>query len=861
MAAAARVVVAIHSDDAGGPAEKGSSTGSAAPAGEADEATRSLPRIAGYTLHRLLGRGGGGAVYLATRDGSDRRLALKLLNQRLGEGPAAQRAWRELDVLSQLHLAATPRVIDYGLHDGRLFIATEYVEGLPLDRHCDLGGPPLGNPPLGGAAPGGPSLRDGFPSGSTDAESERGSASEGSGASAPRAHAHPHATSASPAHLPDSSPAHPTTASPPHDAQARTTPLRWTLNLRERAELLARVADAVHALHEHGVIHRDIKPSNVIIDTHGDPVIIDLGLAALIADDVHASLTAEGVPIGSPAFMAPEQARGERSLISTRSDVYGLGAAAYVVLTGHTPHDLSTPSYPVEGGVIAGCSPAMTEGAPSSTGSTSSPRAQNSASSTLPPSSAPDDPDAPDSARSFADLEDRLFRTSDSSPPAHLLTSSPSQSSLPLHAAIHRVATQPARDPRSLAPALPRPLAAVLLKAVAPTPQDRYASAAAVAADLRRWFRGEPVTAQPPTAWTRATRWIARHPIAATAAACAAIAVSMVGSTAAVIWWLNQQPAYMRWDTSEKPRWATLFTATGKPIKTWSGGEEGTVPFARYINWPEELGGGTAVVVSAPLDASDPLSTQVAVYRYPEFDRPLWTSPGTEPIVMPPPTQRPPDAWAATDVVMADLFPGYAGPEIVAVHSCRTSQRCVRVYALEDGQLLFEAWHEGGLTNPLWLPDPRLLVFVGDNHEATVEELGLQGPELGHPQILVALRPTLNSRHKWVHGDHATEQDRALVAWYRCILPPQSWTLFAFWIDPPRNASRARDSFELVFSYPVRRRDGEPLADVRRRVGADGRFAPDAAEYSDNAKRNPPLIRPESIELGELPRPAASRPQ
>jgi serine/threonine protein kinase len=110
---------------------------------------------------------------------------------------------------------------------------------------------------------------------------------------------------------------------------------------REQVELLARIADAAQLLHEHGVIHRDIKPSNILVTRAGQVVLLDLGLATLLADSPVDTLTEDGRPIGTLAYMAPEQARGERSRISTRTDVYALGAVGYSLLMGQTPHDCS----------------------------------------------------------------------------------------------------------------------------------------------------------------------------------------------------------------------------------------------------------------------------------------------------------------------------------------------------------------------------------------------------------------------------------------------------------------------------------------------------------------------------------------
>ncbi|MCH8153413.1 MAG: serine/threonine protein kinase [Planctomycetes bacterium] len=326
LAAAGRALSAI--DSAEGALEATSESG--------------LPAIEGYVIDRRLGGGGGGEVYRAVRTGSDQPVAIKLLNKRLGETPEAKRAWRELDVLEQLRHPSIPRLLDQGVHDGRMYFATEYVDGHPLLEHCDVN----------------------------------------------------------------------------------------QLDRAARVELLASIADAVQALHEFGVIHRDLKPSNILIDRHGRPMLVDLGIATLLSGDVMETLTVAGAPIGSPAFMAPEQARGEKSAVSTRSDVYGLGATAYVLLTGDTPHDMDAT----------------------------------------------------------------------------------------LHEAIRRVAQDPPRDPRELEPRLPKPLAAVLAKAVVQEPENRYASAAELAADLRRWHRGEPVEAGGLSIAQRVGRHIGHHPVAATAA-------------------------------------------------------------------------------------------------------------------------------------------------------------------------------------------------------------------------------------------------------------------------------------------------------------------------------------------------------
>jgi eukaryotic-like serine/threonine-protein kinase len=110
------------------------------------------------------------------------------------------------------------------------------------------------------------------------------------------------------------------------------------LTLEQRVKIMREVSAAVHEAHRLGLIHRDIKPGNILVEVGGDgtfkPYVMDFGLAKEVADR---GQTVTGAVLGTPAYMSPEQAKGEVSSMDRRSDVYSLGATLYNLIAGRPP--------------------------------------------------------------------------------------------------------------------------------------------------------------------------------------------------------------------------------------------------------------------------------------------------------------------------------------------------------------------------------------------------------------------------------------------------------------------------------------------------------------------------------------------
>jgi serine/threonine protein kinase/tetratricopeptide (TPR) repeat protein len=217
---------------------------------------------------------------------------------------------------------------------------------------------------------------------------------------------------------------------------------RAPMSISQAVELIAKVARTVHYAHEHGILHRDIKPGNILLDAKGEPHLTDFGLARLVESESSVTQTLD--VLGTPSYMASEQAVGNNAAVSDATDVYGLGAVLYQLLTGQPPF---------AGGTTY------------------------------------------ETIRLLCDTEPR--------------------------------------NPRALNPKVDRDLSTICLKCLEKDPKRRYASALALAEDLERWLKHEPILARHTGVIGRSRKWVRRNP---TSALLTASLIALVASAGWIVW-------------------------------------------------------------------------------------------------------------------------------------------------------------------------------------------------------------------------------------------------------------------------------------------------------------------------------------
>jgi hypothetical protein len=314
-------------------------------------------------------------------------------------------------------------------------------------------------------------------------------------------------------------------------------------------------------------------------------------------------------------------------------------------------------------------------------------------------------------------------------------------------------------------------LEAIVLEAIEKDPARRYSSAAALAEDLRRFVEGKPVEARSPSRWMLLMRAVARHPVRATAAACAALVLVTIGSMLLGAYLVGRVPERVSIDPDR--RRVRLESRAGRELAKWDLGADNSIGFAMLVDRPPELGGGRVVVIGAVDTATWRYGPELCAFDIDHPDRLLWST-ADQPLVLPAgEPERPESRFCCGSVLLEDVFSSSLGPELIVQHRNSTySQQTIRIFDL-SGRLRYQAWNDGAMFSLRWLPGVKRLVVAGLDSEKRWEQVGFpfEDSDAQYPAVIFALEPRdghLGGNRWIVRGGR--RQDETL-AWYRWLGP------------------------------------------------------------------------------------------
>ena len=401
-------------------------------------------------------------------------------------------------------------------------------------------------------------------------------------------------------------------------------------------------------------------------------------------------------------------------------------------------------------------------------------------------------------------------------------------------------------------------LDAVISKAMDKAPARRYASAAAVAQDLRRHMQGEAIDARPPSRWIRLIRWMAKHPIATTTLLCTAIGLVIVGGTMLGVELANRRPHHVEWSTNGSE--ARLTSFSGQVLRVWQTGHLGP-PRERWNDLIASRGDTTDRFFLIGLSFQSPdrhNAGSICVYNIDrDYDHPIWRDRLTVDDL---PQRMLPRKYFGSPSVVSwscfDIFKEIPGPEVVAVHLPGDwSPRCIRIYALlaDSAKVLYEVWHDGSVRDMYYMAHAGLLVFTGDNAEVGWKQRRGGDSVIGEsPRILFAIRPKLGFKSKEFLRSTPGGDSSLDPVWYKCLLPPGPGTDVASWGQMRYPADTSLADRRVLVSVSVRTEDDE-VGGFMFEVDESGNEVP-GTRFADGMYQNltdPPDYR--MFYLGDLP--------
>ncbi|MCH8314429.1 MAG: serine/threonine protein kinase [Planctomycetes bacterium] len=434
-----------------------------------------------------------------------------------------------------------------------------------------------------------------------------------------------------------------------------------------------------------------------------------------------------------------------------------------------------------------------------------------------------------------------------------------SHKSLP--SATRMIAEADPPPPSSFVRKLHGDLEAILLKALQKDREKRYQSAMDLCRDIRRYLQGEPIEARAPSRWSLTMRWLARHPIVTTTAACLTIAGLSAASIWISVWWVGLRPYDI--ELSPDQREARLVSIGGAILHKWETETDNGITFAELVERPPEMGGGKLAIIGFNGKARTEYQGQMCAFdaQHPSRE-PLWTSAIQlneiiEPFRSGKYNQR--GFGVRRHSIVADVFLDSVGPEIVAVYAHDPgSAAVVRVLDLH-GEVLYEIWHDGTIADAAWLPASGQIVMMASNSEVLWSQRNYPDLIRPNPTVVFAARPRIG---------HLSERpvstsiggDLTTIDYYRCLLPVEAvdwFGLFTFSKGHPGDDSSSHVRIALSLRH-------NPSAAFSFLIDERGDTVPGSQvpndQYRIARERNPDLPDPASFYLGDLP-PIVSAPE
>ena len=439
-----------------------------------------------------------------------------------------------------------------------------------------------------------------------------------------------------------------------------------------------------------------------------------------------------------------------------------------------------------------------------------------------------------------------------------------SHKSLP--SATRMIAEADPLPPSSFVRRLRGDLEAILLKALQKDREQRYQSAMDLCRDIRRYLQGEPIEARPPSRWSLTMRWVTRHPILTTTAACLTIAAIVTpavifGATRLSLRYINSYPDHI--ELTRDRHSARLVSISGQIVHIWKANAKDGIAFAELVERPSELGGGKLAIIGfSSISKTRYAGALCAFDAHHPSSEPLWRNRISLKDIIEPFRSAQYDQrgfGVVPHTMIVDVFPESVGPEVVTVYTYNPgSAAVVRVLDLQ-GEVLYEIWHDGAIADAAWLPGTRQIVVIAWNSEVFWSQRGYSDLIRPNPTIVFAARPRIGHVSKRPVST-SLGGDLATIDYYRCLLPVDAmeWIeLIAFSEVHPGDDSSSGVRIDL------RLRD-DPTTGLSFLVNEMGSIVPKSHVPDDLYRlargRNPVLPDPTSFYLGDLP-PIVSTPE